>query len=45
MVPIHVYFVTQNVMFPITFLHLIARKHSFFFCVSQESGALEIFII
>ena len=35
------YFVTQNVMFPITFLHMICQETSFFFPVrlaaSEES--------
>ena len=30
MVPIHMYFVTQNVMFLITFLHMICQETSFF---------------
>ena len=33
MVPIHMYFVTQNVMFPITLLHMICQETSFFFPV------------
>ena len=29
MVPIHMYFVTYNVMFPTTFLHMIFQETSF----------------
>ena len=39
MVPFHMYFVTQNVMFPITFLHMIYQETSCFFPVGRVSDS------